>query len=374
MGCQEDGAVFNDFKDFSDRELEREKCLTDIRNRMIEDYKPFFENVTQIALIDVALHGNLGDSILWRAAIHIATWFGHTVDYVCASSQAISGHLRNFPRCNMDRLIKLTKKDGLIMYAAGGNWGNLYRFVQNYRIEVFAKLATAYRSRNATFKVVQLPQSIAYTSNGQKSINADDNAMNNLPAGMFTLLMRQDDSYLWAKEHYGDNIDIKMSPDAAFALGQLTPIGEPIMDVVLIMRNDNENVEKHKSVKAEVGKRFKEAGLTYSFQGYNYEYMSTEYASAHPTIISEVRLNSAIKTISKGRLLITNRFHGHVVGMMMGRTTFWIDTVQKKLMHARTVAFNSSRHCTDESMRSFEFPSTLDAVDAAIKHILNNRS
>jgi len=365
--------VFADFKDFSDLELERDTCLADIRNRLIEDYRPFFENVTKIALVDVALHRNLGDSILWRAAIHLATLFGHTVDYVCASSQGAHGPLDSFPQCDMKTLIEMTKDDGLVMYAAGGNWGNLYRFIQDYRLHVLKTLGDAYRAANATYKVLQLPQSIAYTSDGKNAIAADDQAVNNLPSGMFTLFARQDDSYLWAKAHYGDNVDVHMSPDVAFALGQLTPIGEPIMDVILIMRTDSENIENKISVKGEVERRFNDVGLTYSFQGYNYSDMSTEYASQHPTGISEVRLNSAVKTISKGRLLITNRFHGHIVGMLMGRTTFWIDTVQRKLTHGRNVAFNSSRHCTNRSMRSFQFPSTLDAVDAAIEHLLQNK-
>eukprot|EP00210_Caulerpa_lentillifera_P007693 g7344.t1 len=375
IDCEDDEqTVSMDFKEFPDLELERQMCLLGIRNRMIEDYRPFFENVSDIALIDVALHYNLGDSILWRASIHLASLFGHSVDYVCAKSQAMWDYLDTFPRCDMHKLIRLTKRDGLIMYAAGGNWGNLYKFIQDYRLSVFRTLGKYYRLTNATYKVIQLPQSIAYTSNISDAITRDDAIINSLPDGMFTLFTRQDDSFVWAQNHYSENIDIKVSPDMAFALGQLSPIGTPSIDVVLIMRGDTEDKEKRRNLRRAVARKFNGTGLTYSFQGYNYHDQSTEYVYEHPTLLSEVRLNSAIRTISKGRLLITNRFHGHVVGMLMGKTTFWIDTVQKKLRHSRVVAFSSSKHCTDRSMRSFEFSSTLRAVDAAIDHLSLSRS
>lgn len=366
--------MFADFEDFAERELKREKCLADIRGRMVEDYRPLFDNVTKVALIDVALHTNLGDSILWRSAIHIATWFGHTVDYVCAASQAIGGNLATFPRCDMNTLASLTRNRGLIMYHAGGNWGDLYRFVQDYRMKTLWTLSSVYRSNQATFKVVQLPQSIAYTPTGARSRIKDSAFINSLPSGMFTLMTRQDDSYGWALRHYKKNIDIRLSPDIAFALGQLSPIEKPTIDVMFIMRGDREDKEKGTSLKEEVAKKFNGTGLTYSFQGYNYVNHWHEYARAHPTVMSEVRLNAVIRTISKGRVLITNRFHGHIISMMVGRTTFWTDTVQKKLTHTRNVAFSTSKHCSSESMRSFEYPSTLDAVDAAIEHLLRNHT
>jgi len=369
--------VIADFKKFPELELERQKCLADIRSRLIKDYTPFFKNVSGIALIDVALHFNLGDTVLWRAAIHLATLFGHTVDYVCAASQESSGALRYFPHCDKYRIMSLVKNNGLVMYHAGGNWGDLYRFVQDYRLRILKILGDNYAAGNGTYKVIQLPQSIAYSSHGKTAIIKDDAAMNALPSGMFTLLARQHDSYLWAKQHYQKNISVLESPDIAFALGQLSPIGKPIMDVIFIMRGDGEDREKGIRLKQTVAERFNGTGFTYSFQDYHYANWSTEYAFRHPTITSEVRLNAVIKTISKGRLLITNRFHGHIVGMMMGRTTFWIDTIQGKLRETRSVAFRSSKHCTDKSMRSFNFPSTLAAVDAAIallRHPLGSES
>lgn len=353
-------------------ELERQKCLDDIRNRIIEDYRPFFENVSKVVLYDVALHKNLGDTVLWRAAIHLVTLFGRTVDYVCAASQRKYKHLEGFPRCKTEHVVQLVKDNGLVMYHAGGNWGNLYRRVQLYRMRVLRRFGHAFRAENTTFKVIQLPQSIAYTPDEVTDVTEDDAIINSLPFGMFTLLTRQDDSFVWAKQHYGNNIDIRPSPDIAFALGQLAPIGKPTVDVIFIMRWDKEDKERGTNLEQRVAARFAGTGLTYKYQDWGYVVHGAEYSSAVPTVLSEVRLNAAIRTISSGRVLVTNRFHGHIVGMMMGKTTFWTDTIQGKLKHTRAVAFNSSEYCTAESMRSFGFKTTMDAVDAAISYLLHS--
>eukprot|EP00210_Caulerpa_lentillifera_P004921 g4696.t1 len=375
-GCQgNEKTMVSCFKESPELEFKRNKCLEDIRARMITDYKPFFENVRAIALVDVALHDNMGDSILWRAAIHLSTIFGHTVNYVCTGSQKAGGHLKSFPQCNTTKLINFMENRGLVMYHGGGNWGDLYRPIQEYRMQMLKELGDAYNTTQANFKVIQLPQSIVYaTNNHQNYTYKDDVLVNSLPDQMFTLFTRQDDSLVWATHHYKDNIGIRMSPDIAFILGALSPTEKPIKDVIFIMRRDFEDNESDTNLKSAVAERFNGTGLTYSFQGYNYANHSTEYVYEHPTLVSDVRLQSVIRTISKGRLLITNRFHGHVIGMMMGKTTFWIDTVQKKIGHSRTVAFDSSEHCTDKAMRSFEFPSTLDAVDAAIKYLIRSQT
>eukprot|EP00210_Caulerpa_lentillifera_P007438 g7108.t1 len=371
IDCEDDVKVlFAELGEHPELDIQRAKCLEGIRSRMIEDYEPFFENVKSIALIDVALHFNLGDSILWRAAVHLATLFGHNIAYLCSESQRGGAFLKRFPHCNTTEIIHAVGNHGLVMYQGGGNWGNLYRPIQGYRMKVLRELGDAYSAEIAPFKVIQLPQSIVYIHNDQTLIDQDDSIINSLPDGMFTLFTRQNESFEWAKEHYKSNIGIKVSPDIAFALGPLTPFKKPIIDVILLMRGDHEDKEKDTDLKHEVAKRFNGTGVTYSFQGYNYTNLSTEYIFEHPAVLSEVRLNSVIRTISKGRILITNRFHGHVIGMMMGKLTLWIDTNQQKLKRSRAIAFSSSVHCTDKSMRSFEFSSTLDAIDAAIKHIL----
>jgi len=353
-------------------EFERQQCLDDIRSRLIDLYRPFFQNVSKVVLIDVALQYNLGDTILWRAAIHLATIFGHTVHYVCVGSQH-SGLYATFPRCDMEKLIELVKDNGLVMYHPGGNWGNLYRSVQKYRLGVLERLGKAYKGENATFKVIQLPQSIAYIHGKEALVRKDDAIIDSLPSGMFTLFTRQDDSFQWASNHYKSNIDTFASPDIAFVLGQLRPIGKPVIDVVFVVRDDDEIEEKRHKLKKKVAERFEGTGLTYVFQDWGYSDQATEYAEAHPTILSEVRLNAAIKTVSRGRVLVTNLFHGHVVGMMVGITTFWIDTIQGKISHSRAVALNSSIHCTDKCMRSFGFKSTMPAIDAAIAHLGSHR-
>jgi len=85
-------------------------------------------------------------------------------------------------------------------------------------------------------QVVQLPQTIHYRNS---TLAADDaNVINALPAGMFHLMLREQNLVDFTRQYY-PNIFSLVAPDAAFGLGPLSA-PDPLVDVAIVLRSDHE--------------------------------------------------------------------------------------------------------------------------------------
>ena len=309
--------------------------------------------------------------MLWRAALHLATLLGHSVNLICAGSQKAPGiysTIDQFPDCSLSDIVDLVKDKGLVLYNGGGNWGTLYRDIQEYRMRVMQYLASNYTRDDFDFKVVQLPQSIAYEGS-EGAIAKDDEVMNQLPPGMLTVFLRQQDSLDFTREHYGSNVEKILSPDTAFVLGPLDPIEEPLYDVLVLCRADKEIRKEDADDREEIKSFLEQSNVTYIMHDWSYTPHNMEFSASNPALMSEVRLNVAVRTVSQGRIVITNRMHGSVVATLTGRLLLWVDTQQEKLSRTREVACNVSDHCTDENLGAFRFPTLLSAAKAAVEYL-----
>ncbi|GMH34156.1 hypothetical protein BSKO_01990 [Bryopsis sp. KO-2023] len=349
---------------FAQQERGRIQCLQAIQRRIRLDYEPLFKGRSKIALVDVALHENLGDDILWRGPIKLAADFGQSIDYICVNSQrSWKGAAKNFPSCTVEKTVQVVKDGGLVMFHGGGNWGDLYRFVQTKRLAFLVKLTAALKDRNV--KVLSLPQSIHYKA-GSQHLAKDDAVLNSLPPNYFTLFLRQQDSYEIAKRHY-KTIDAKLSPDIAFILGPTRPIGQPQYDILVLVRQDGEIRPEDKKIGGIVAQKAKAANVTHRIQDWWYKPHPGEFSIATVGAFSEVRTAEAIKIISQGKIVITNRLHATIVATLLGKTLFWVDTVQKKVSSTRSVAFSTSEDCTPENLHAVQTSTILEAVDQAIE-------
>lgn len=353
--------------EFGFQELQRMKCLRTVQERVRGDYREIFEKYSGgVALIDVAMHTNLGDNILWRGAVSLLASMGISPGLVCAHSQpSWTEHIdKQFPKCEYQDIIDVVKDKGLVLFHAGGNWGDLYRFVQSSRLKLLKQL-----NDDAVvmgFGILQLPQSIHFTPNSAHSAK-DDELMKSISGDVTTMFVRSMQSYKFAKKHY-PHIPVKLTPDIAMVLGPLLPPQEPAYDVLIQLRQDREVQEKDKSMWSWLDGKFKEANLTYKVQDWWYktEEHPREISGRAVTVFSEVRLAAAMEMLSQGKIVITNRLHGSIVSTLMGKHLFYVDTKEKKLKNVRSTAFSDSKHCSGENLHSVRMESMEAAVEGAI--------
>lgn len=92
---------------------------------------------------------------------------------------------------------------------------------------------------------VQLPQTIQFSSEENKA--ASKAAVNALGEGQLAFLGASADTVLYAEEHY-TNTTVLPSPDLAWSLGPLSPLGPEKVDVLFIMSTDPEAAESERNV------------------------------------------------------------------------------------------------------------------------------
>ena len=171
---------------------------------------------TRVALVNFPNHANAGDPALWlgekaalaRARVEVAyeaSW---------ASYEPIA-------------LRRALGADGVVLIHGGANFGDLYPARQAATRE---RLLADVPDR----RTIQLPQSIHFAD----PVNRDRLAALCEAHDDFTLLPREPQSRAYAREHF--DVPSEVCPDLAFALGTRPRQIDPTVDVLWLARTDPE--------------------------------------------------------------------------------------------------------------------------------------
>ena len=179
--------------------------------------------------VGAAFHENLGDNLLVEGSLRLFQHLNIRSVY-CGDKQS-----RKFvDKCGDDTFARICPRQScFVYYHPGGNWGDLWSGVQDYREHV---LTLTSHLRIAT---ISGPQTIFFhddASNG--SFNDKVNRSH------IALIWRQHVLCEWAKRLYPDIKSFEF-PDMAFNLGLLPRQKPPEYDVVIHFRDDKESLIKH---------------------------------------------------------------------------------------------------------------------------------
>jgi exopolysaccharide biosynthesis predicted pyruvyltransferase EpsI len=269
--------------------------LTDIveriRGELLSGLRPIFAGVTEWDLVDFPHHFNCGDSAIWLGELKVAEAFGVRV---CSTTSA-----------RMYRRDKL-RADGPVVIHGGGNLGGLYPHHDDLRVRVLSDFPDR--------PVVQMPQSIELTNTAglerlKRAIGRHRD---------FTLLVRDQRSLAIAGREFDCRIDLV--PDAAFALGNLErrPASE---EVVLHARRDKEAADRASNYPAVDWSEasvlsLRNIGRTaVSVAG---KLPSAALTAAATKQFAQQNLDYAVRMLSTGRVLVTDRLHGHIIATLCG--------------------------------------------------------
>jgi exopolysaccharide biosynthesis predicted pyruvyltransferase EpsI len=273
-------------------------------------------------LVDYPRHLNVGDQAIWlgeRAALRA---LGVEVTIACERADYRAARLRRHVG------------DGVICLHGGGNFGDLYPTHQALRERVL----TDFRGR----PVVQLAQSISFASS--ETLERTRRLISD--HGDVTLLVRDTVSEGFAREHF--DAEVALIPDSAFALGALErprPASEPI---VRLARRDREARDAGADMagtfdwleapsdggdrrelairrlrlalatgRREGGGRFPRAGGPALLRAFD------DYASW------SVRRGASL--LARGRVVITDRLHGHILCTLMSIPHVILDSSDGKV-------------------------------------------
>ncbi len=284
------------------------------------------------ALLNFPHHRNAGDSALWLAADQLVSDLSGGLRYRCGSN--------GFDETAFERAVP----KGTIVLNAGGNLGDLYTGPGSQQA-LRERVMASYPGR----PILQLPQSIHF----RDTANRDRFARLVEAQGATTILCRDAASVEIAKSSF--DATVAYCPDLVFSLGPLQRASDPQVDIVWLSRTDPERFHDSPPPSAEVevvdwlhplpgegpwppGRRARLAyRLNLKLLGGGGEPVRAQRGLVHALSVATFKplaqgwVRRALEMLSRGRVVVTDRLHGHVLAFLAGIPSVVLDNSYGKV-------------------------------------------
>lgn len=276
-----------------------------------------------IAMVDFPAHQNVGDSLIYLGLKAHFRACAAELRYVCDLSTYD------------ERALRQAHPDGPIVFNGGGNLGDDWLGLQLHREKVLA----AFPDR----KVVQLPQSVHFAS--EVNLVRAQRSFERHPD--LTLLMRDAESLALAQSYFSGT-RVEFCPDGSFGLGGTLKAGlEDGLDVLLLLRMDHESVSGavdlpyRLSVERRDWERHGLAQLVWRLLS-----LPQVAAARLPEPLdrpgrrlmrqsferqAEKNLSYGISLFSRPRVIVTDRLHGLLLAVILGKPVVFMDNSYGKV-------------------------------------------
>ena len=292
------------------------------------------DGASRCVLLGYPNHGNPGDHAIWLAAKQLLRQLEVEVVYVC-----------DWQTYSRDALATAVDSGAVILLTGGGNFGDLWPRTQGLRERVLADFRGV--------PTVQLPQSVQFDD----AENRERNRLLLEQHGSVTLMLRDRASLERAQHWFG--VPAQLVPDLAFAAPAPAGDGDPpVSDIVWVARRDKESVGFEPPAGAgdvllcdwmpprpaaaglagdgsqDLPERFVEAlersaSMTRLAAGGG-DIDLPELSSAWDEL-SRQRLALACSVLRRGRMVVTDRLHAHVMALHLGLPSIVADNSYGKL-------------------------------------------
>ena len=297
---------------------------------------------SRCALVGYPNHWNTGDPAVWLGALDVLERLGVQIVYEC--------EWRTYSKKALSEAVD----DGPILINGGGDLGDLWPNDQGLRERVLQDFPNN--------PVLQLPQSIWYEKeeNVERFRRLCEHHTN------FHLLVREAQSLELARSYF--DVPSSLCPDMVFALGSIEPPVQATKSVFWLSRSDKESrffetpqsdhdlecrdwLELDAQEQALYGP---DHGLVSENDRLTRLMEADRDAAA--TLCEEIgqtyrplarlRLDRGLRLLARGRVVISDRLHGHILSMCMGIPNVTLDNSYGKVRSTYETWTSSSPICT----------------------------
>lgn len=278
---------------------------------------------SRIAFVNFPNISNVGDHVLWLGTQHALARLNVDIAYVCEPATYDPAGLETAGEIDA------------ILINGGGNFGDLWRGQQQTREQLLADFCHT--------PTIQLPQSVWFDH--PENLERVQHLLAHHRA--FTALWREQQSLDFAHAHLpGRHLPC---PDMSLALAPRKP-SSPSVDILWLARTDqeratpppetpNHHTETVDWVHPNVGgARTRTAATAIAAnhrataalkEGHHRLYSRLARLTYPP--IARHHLRRGIATLSRGRVVITDRLHGHLLALLLGRDHIVLDNSYGKV-------------------------------------------
>ena len=270
------------------------------------------------ALLEFPDYANAGDSAIWLGEREWLRRNGNPVVYTCGK--------KNYSQ----KILADQVGDGIILLQGGGNFGDLWLDHQHFREMVISDFPHN--------KIIQLPQTFYFKQRDTLERSAKIiNAHNHL-----ILLCRDKQTFDFAVKEF--SVQSILCPDMAFVLGRMERVGSPQTDIVWLSRTDKETLNKPRPVN-EPGIKHTD-WLKEPDTDLNKEYVDLveetkrypeKWLSLQESLLrmcdeqAKKRFINGCKILSEGKIVVTDRLHGHIMSLLLNIPHILMDNSYGKI-------------------------------------------
>lgn len=305
----------------------RRALIDSLQARIDAALEPHVPAGEPVALLDFPNHPNAGDSAIWLGEIEYLRRRRVPVAYTC-----------DF-RSYSERILRERVGGGTILLHGGGSVGDVWQETQLFRERVVASFPEN--------KIVQLPQTVHF----ERPENAERARGVFAAHPEFVLLARDHVSLAFTRDELG--VDGVLCPDMAFAIGPMERPAAPTDEVVWLSRTDSEATPGASATSAPgvrtvdwLEQRGSEApwhALRWFTQVLGRRIANNPRAAgplSRPiTLLQDPlaaqRVRAGARILSGGRVVITDRLHGHILSVLLGIPHVLLDNSYGKLRNFR---------------------------------------
>jgi exopolysaccharide biosynthesis predicted pyruvyltransferase EpsI len=272
-----------------------------LRSRLFSILKTVLPIEPPVALVDVPNHSNVGDSAIYLGELSWMRDAQVTPEYVCDVYSYRQAELRaRVPR-------------GTILIHGGGNLGDLWPQQQALREQILIAFPE--------HRVIQLPQTIHFES--QETL---ENAAP-LFSGHRNLTVFVRDRVSLKLAETGLRCRAVLCPDTAFALGSFARACSATEDTVVLARTDKESAggSPLEGVPAVDWLGDPPSGLLGLERWLRRHDMGLAVRQWLRRPLAEQRLRRGCLMLSRGRIVVTDRLHAHILCLLMGIPHILVD-------------------------------------------------
>jgi len=296
-----------------------EELVASLARRVSETVARMTGGADEAALLDYPNYDNPGDAAIWLGSVAALRETGTRPAYVAER--------RSFSARSLDRALP----DGPVLINGGGNLGDLWPVIQRHREQVVESLQHR--------RVVQLPQTIHFES-GEGLARA-----RGVLAGHADLVVLARDQQSLETARNRLEVEAELCPDTAFALGPLPRDGEG-EGILWLARADGESgtalpraLPDSVTVTDWQSDRDRGMARVAARRGLK-TYARVAAGAGGPARrplerayegFARDALDSARRTLSRGRVVVTDRLHGHILSLLLGIPHVLLDNSYGKL-------------------------------------------
>lgn len=280
--------------------------------------------VRDIALLDFPNHANVGDSAIWIGEVEFLRSSGLRSVYGCDLAKYDAKKLAG------------AVADAPILLHGGGNFGDIWPAYQTFRHSVLENFPNN--------PIIQLPQTIHFSD----AAGAEKTRRLIEHHGGFKLFVRDAKSLVYAQEHFPDS-NPELCPDAAFMLGRLRSPVPATRDIVFLRRTDKEQRTEWRDIIAESATRYDMEVVDWLEEPFSIlrrgpgviRKLGSFSDRSHPMLerawiatanrLAMVRLQRGLAILGRGRVVVTDRLHAHILATLLGLPQVILDNNYGKL-------------------------------------------